>query len=42
MFTDDTLERIVRKKLGKTEGEIIIAEAEAVTELDLVCMPVQL
>jgi len=35
VFTDEALESIVREELGKTEGDITVAEAEAVTELDL-------
>jgi len=35
VFTDEALESIVRKQLGKTAGDITVAEAEAVTELDL-------
>ncbi len=35
VFTDEALENIVRKQLGKTAGDITVAEAEAVTELDL-------
>ena len=35
MFTDTVLEELVRKAMGKPEGDITVAEAEAVTQLDL-------
>ncbi len=35
VFTDAVLEELVRSAMGKPEGDITLAEAEAVTELDL-------
>lgn len=35
VFTDEVLEAKVREAMGKPEGDITVAEAEAVTELDL-------
>lgn len=34
-FTDPVLETLVRKQMGKMEGDITVADAEAVTELSL-------
>ena len=33
MFTDPVLETMVREQMGKPEGDITVADAEAVTEL---------
>jgi internalin A len=35
VFTDEVLEELVRNAMGKPEGDITLAEAEAVTELNL-------
>lgn len=39
VFTDEVLEEKVRAAMGKPEGDITLAEAEAVTELDLSIEP---